>query len=250
MSDFASQLQWIEPGFEWLDENWPEESESTWHDVRAGFLSSLHASDDHLGLPGYGVLAQVVYALDTMTSDTERRHWVEPSARQGLVEQAYTTWSQSEEAQAEAAATEGAHPDAAPGGGAHDDAAAPEVQYFEGHGWMSVDPVTNSWVPAEAPPGADTPAGPAGGETPAGPAGGEPAVGEAGAPADGEAAPAPGAAPEPAEVAARAAEEIAIPALAAAIQSVPELAGLPADELASLVSEVLAERLAAAGVAS
>jgi hypothetical protein len=49
---------------------------------------------------------------------------------------------------------------------------------------------------------------------------------------------------EPADVAARAAEVIALPALAVALGQVPEIARLAPDQLNTLVAEVLAERVA------
>ena len=164
-----------------------------------------------------------------------------------------------------AAAGSGAEP--GPGrAGPHPAAAAPargtapaaevEPVYVEGTGWMRWDADTQAWVATRA-------------ATALAPRRASPAAALAGCagtrdgatrrrmplpPRRGTAAPAAeprstdaDAPLEPATVAAQVTEQIALPALTEALAATPQLADLSAEELNQLMSEVLAERLAAAG---
>src|SRR4051812_12136424 len=138
MSDLATYQNWIEPGFDWLDENWSDGE--TWQAVRPGFLAHLQVTEADLATPECRVLGIVVHELDGFNDDVERRAAVGEIERTALVSRAFTEWQQE--------------PDAAPapgGGGAAPaaNAAPAEPQWVEGHGWMVYDEASGQWAAAE-----------------------------------------------------------------------------------------------------
>jgi hypothetical protein len=147
------QRQWISSGFTWLEENWAEDQ--LWRDVRPHFLDFMGVSDDDLAnAPTCRVLGLLVQQTDVLMDPEEQRTgWLSPTDRDGHLENAILQW------QRESPAGPGDEA-AAPGQDtAHQPAAAEvEPQYFEGHGWMRVDPATNQWVPAEVPADGAAPA--------------------------------------------------------------------------------------------
>jgi hypothetical protein len=227
MTDPAQYESWLDSGFAWLQENWVEQE---WSEVLGGFLAALGlagAADDP-------VVHALVAEIEVLPAEDQRATVLDAGARAELVQHALGAGGErAADGSADAAA-----PAAAPASDATDAAAEVEPVYVEGTGWMRWDPDTQAWVAteAEAPAAASSAAAPAPAASPA-----------AGESPDAAAPPAAEPAQEPAQVAAQVAEQIVLPALTEALAAAPQLAELSAEELNRLMSEVLAERLAAAG---
>jgi hypothetical protein len=224
MTDPAQYESWLDSGFAWLGDNWTEQD---WTEARAGFVAALglaNAEDEP-------VVHALVSEIDAMAPEERRETVLDAGARASLVRRALG-----------AAGPAGVEPGAAgPAGDTPVAATDVEPVYVEGTGWMRWDAAAQTWAPTEgdaaAAPASDGAAGPAAGGSAA------PGADDAAAPGAGDAA-AP--ALEPAEVASHVTEQVALPALTDALAAMPQLAEIPADELNRLLSEVLAERLAAA----
>jgi nicotinate-nucleotide--dimethylbenzimidazole phosphoribosyltransferase len=256
MTDPAYE-SWLSAGFAWLHENWTDQA---WPDVREGFVAALglaSAADDP-------VAQALITEIDEMPADEQQAAVLDAGTQARLMQSAVGAAGAAEVDGASPAAGE-SPPTPAPGDApATEPAADVEPVYVEGTGWMRWDAAAASWVSMEAEAAAATPAAPgdvaaagesetpaAGESEAAAPAGDAAAQTPATEPADVAAEPAdvaaepPAAAAEPAEVATAVAEQVVLPALTEALAAMPELAQIPAEELNQLMSEVLAERVAA-----
>jgi hypothetical protein len=139
MTDLATYEEWLKPGFDRLEHHWDDQQ--TWEDVRPDFLDAVHVVDADLRTPEYRVLALLVEWADEMTDPTEcRRILLTESERLAWVQNAYAQWQQEAGEEAAVPATESTETG---------------PQWFDGHGWMRVDPATGQWVPTEPADGAE-----------------------------------------------------------------------------------------------
>jgi hypothetical protein len=321
MTDLAGFTEWLEPGFEWLEQNWADDQ--PWEEVKPQFLEQFQVSEAELDSePAYRSVAILIEHIERMDDAERRTTLLNAPARNNEVAEAYAdyaaeytagaetafagqdqwgqqqpaagqdqwgqqqpaagqdqwgqqqpaagqdqwgqqsaapeSWNQpapwdqpaagqdaaaqpaaSEQSAAQPAAAEQAGEPASADGG---------VQYVEGHGYMRFDAETRQWVPAEPPADAEpTPSGQSAGPAASSDAAGAQDAGAQGAAAEPDAAAA--APPAPEDAAGHATEVIIIPALTAALQDVPELAQLSAEDRNALIAEVVADRVAA-GAAS
>jgi nicotinate-nucleotide--dimethylbenzimidazole phosphoribosyltransferase len=252
MTDPAYE-SWLSAGFAWLHENWTDQA---WPDVREGFVAALglaSAADDP-------VAQALITEIDEMPAEEQQAAVLDAGTQARLMQSAVGAAGAAEVDGASPAAGESPLTPAPGGAPATEPAADVEPVYVEGTGWMRWDAAAASWVSMEAEAAAATPAAPgdvaaagaseaaapagdAAAQTDAPPAATEPAE-VATEPAEVAAEP-PAAAAEPAEVATAVAEQVVLPALTEALAAMPELAQIPAEELNQLMSEVLAERVAA-----
>ncbi|MDT4921141.1 MAG: hypothetical protein QOI15_2043, partial [Pseudonocardiales bacterium] len=159
MSDLATYVNWIGPGFSWLDDNWAEGQ--AWGEARDGFLGAIGVTDQDLATPQCRVLGIAVGRIDEMAEAHRRYTLVAAAERHALVQAAFTQWQQ-EGGGAAAETGESAESESVEGS---------EPQYVEGRGWMRYDAATGEWVDAPAPDGsgeAEAPGGSGEAEAPTG----------------------------------------------------------------------------------
>ena len=207
MSELGAQ--WQEP-FRWLTEQW-RGSDQPWSELRDGFLEQLGLQDSSADPEVENLFRRID---EELTSEDERwRTLTDESAREQFFPELYP---ESEQADDEVAPSD-----------------EPE-RYWNGERWYVLDAERQEWVPEDGEVDDD-----AGGD------GGGEVADEVADEEDGGAGEAD--TEEPAVIVGGIVDDIAAPALAEAVAAVPELAGRSADELNALLSDVLAERLAAAG---
>ena len=210
--DTARFLTWLEPGFAYLGEQWrqPEEGEGDDRPEPASWEDCRAGFLAALDTTGDEIEAQPsLRVLQLLVWHVDNQVTSEDDRRDLLLDESQRSSVIEDYVQQ----WRQEQPDSS--GGEQDG-----LQYVEGRGWMRYDEASGQWVIAEA--GQDEPQGADG-------------AGQSDEEQPGT----------PEEVSARVAEEIGAPALEALMAQFPELASLPSDQLSTLVSEVISERLAA-----